>query len=374
MNTFPLKIVTPDGLIYSGEAQRLIVRTTEGDMAVMARHINCVAPLGMGRATVVGPDGSRRHAACIGGILSVVDGEVNLVPTTFEWAESIDAARAQASMERADQLQQNMEVERKRRKAAHMETLYKEQLISREDYLEAKEDYQLALKKHALIGKRISQDAKYRKVQTAQMTDNLDNMRRNLEMVRERKAKLNICSAIDGEVGSLDVELGQNIAPGQKIGVVNDMTDYKIQAMCNEHYIDRVHKGLTANFSQNGKTYAVTVSKVFPEVKDGRFKIELRFTGKRPENIRTGQTYYLDLQLGASSQALVIPKGTFFSTTAGAWIFVLDKSGKKAYRRKITLGRQNPKFYEVIEGLELGEKVITSGYEGFKEGETLRIR
>ena len=104
MSTFPLKIVTPDGLIYSGEAQRLIVRTTEGDMAVMARHINCVAPLGRGRATVVGPDGSRRHAACIGGILSVVDGEVNLVPTTFEWAESIDAARAQASMERAERV------------------------------------------------------------------------------------------------------------------------------------------------------------------------------------------------------------------------------------------------------------------------------
>ena len=104
MSTFPLKIVTPDGLIYSGEAQRLIVRTTEGDMAVMARHINCVAPLGMGRATVVGADGERRHAACIGGILSVVDGEVNLVPTTFEWAESIDAARAQASMERAERV------------------------------------------------------------------------------------------------------------------------------------------------------------------------------------------------------------------------------------------------------------------------------
>ncbi len=307
--------------------------------------------------------------------------DLQILNAESELAEKQNMLRnTQISMEqealtnRNDQLQQDMEVERKRRKAAHMETLYKEQLISREDYLEAKEDYLLAQKKHALIGKRISQDAKYRKAQTAQMTDNLDNMRRNLEMVRERKAKLNICSAIDGEVGSLDVELGQNIAPGQKIGVVNDMTDYKIQAMCNEHYIDRVHKGLTANFSQNGKTYTVTVSKVFPEVKDGRFKIELRFTGKRPENIRTGQTYYLDLQLGASSQALVIPKGTFFSTTAGAWIFVLDKSGKKAYRRKITLGRQNPKFYEVIEGLEAGEKVITSGYEGFKEGETLRIK
>ena len=168
--------------------------------------------------------------------------DLQILNAESELAEKQNMLRnTQISMEqealtnRNDQLQQDMEVERKRRKASHMETLYKEQLISREDYLEAKEDYQLALKKHALIGKRISQDAKYRKAQTAQMTDNLDNMRRNLEMVRERKAKLNICSAIDGEVGSLDVELGQNIAPGQKIGVVNDMTDYKIQAMCNEH-------------------------------------------------------------------------------------------------------------------------------------------
>ena len=107
MSTFPLKIVTPDGLIYNGNAQRLIVRTVEGDMAVMARHINCVAPLGMGRATVVDANGDRRYAACIGGILSVVDGEVNLVPTTFEWAESIDAARAKASMERAEKILNN---------------------------------------------------------------------------------------------------------------------------------------------------------------------------------------------------------------------------------------------------------------------------
>ena len=109
MSTFPLKIVTPDGLLYDGEAQRLIVRTTEGDMAVMARHINCVAPLGMGRATLVDADGNRRYAACIGGMLSVQDGRVSLVPTTFEWAESIDAARAQLSQERAEKILKDQE-------------------------------------------------------------------------------------------------------------------------------------------------------------------------------------------------------------------------------------------------------------------------
>ena len=109
MSTFPLKIVTPDGLIFDGEAQRLIVRTSEGDMAVMARHINYVVPLGMGRATVVDADGNRRYAACIGGMLAVQNGEVSLVPTTFEWAESIDAARAQLSLERAEKVLNNQE-------------------------------------------------------------------------------------------------------------------------------------------------------------------------------------------------------------------------------------------------------------------------
>ena len=109
MSTFPLKIVTPDGLIFDGEAQRLIVRSTTGDIAILARHINCVAPLGMGRATLVDTDGNRRYAACIGGMLSVQDGAVSLVPTTFEWAESIDAARAQLSMERAEKVLKNKE-------------------------------------------------------------------------------------------------------------------------------------------------------------------------------------------------------------------------------------------------------------------------
>ena len=307
--------------------------------------------------------------------------DLQILNAESELAEKQNMLRnTQISMEqesltnRNDQLQQDMEVERKRRNAQHMEALYKEQLVSREDMLQAKEDYELARKKHALIGRRISQDAKYRKAQTAQMTDNLDNMRRNLEMVRERKAKLNVCSAIDGEVGSLDVELGQNISPGQKIGVVNDMSGYKVQAMCNEQYIDRVHKGLGATFTQNGRTYRLNVSKVYPEVRDSRFKIDLCFAGTRPSNIRTGQTYYINLQLGEQKPALLIPKGTFFSATAGAWIFVLDKSGCKAYRRNITLGRQNPQYYEVLEGLEPGEKVITSGYESFGKSEKLRIK
>ena len=211
------------------------------------------------------------------------------------------------------------------------------------------------------------------RTQMDQMGDNLEAMQKNVQLVRQRKEKLNIRSTISGEIGLLDVELGQSIQAGQKIGVINDLSDFKVQAQVDEHYIDRVKPGLTATFDQNGKHYLLQVRKVYPEVRDGRFRIDFVFKGVRPGNIRTGQTYYVDLQLGQSKQAIIIPKGTFYSVTGGQWIFVLDKSGKKAYRRKITIGRQNPQYYEVIEGLEPGEQVIVSGYEAYKDNEILML-
>ncbi len=266
-----------------------------------------------------------------------------------------------------------MDVSRKKRLHEQNERLYREKLISREVYLQAKEDYELSLKKQQLIGERLKKDDQYRSIQMDQMEDNLANMRRNVVLVRERKQKLEVRSAIDGELGLLDVELGQSIQPGQKIGQLNDLSDYKVQAQIDEHYIDRVRQGLMASFSRGDKKYQLQVRKVFPEVREGKFRCDFTFQGERPENIRTGQTYYIDLELGQPEQAVIIPRGTFFQTTGGQWIFVLDKSGTKAYRRNIRIGRQNPQFYEVLEGLEPGERVITNGYEAFKDNEVLDI-
>ncbi|ERJ99048.1 efflux RND transporter periplasmic adaptor subunit [Hoylesella pleuritidis] len=270
--------------------------------------------------------------------------------------------------------QLSMDMQAKKRAYLHQTALQKEQLNSREEYLKSKEDYELSSQKHALIQQRLKKDAQLRRSQMEQMSENLSSMLRNVQLVRKRKERLDVRSQIDGEVGQLDIELGQSIVPGQKIGVINDLSDYKVEAKIDEHYIDRVHSGLTATFEQNGKRYELTVRKVYPEVKDGRFKIDFVFRGKRPNNIRTGQTYYIDLQLGESKQAVLIPKGTFYSVTGGNWIFVLDKKGQKAYRRNIRIGRQNPAYYEVIEGLEPGERVIVSGYEGYKDNEILILK
>lgn len=270
--------------------------------------------------------------------------------------------------------QLSMDMQAKKRAYLHQTALQKEQLNSREEYLKSKEDYELSSQKHTLIQQRLKKDAQLRRSQMEQMSENLSSMLRNVQLVRKRKERLDVRSQINGEVGQLDIELGQSIVPGQKIGVINDLSDYKVEAKIDEHYIDRVHSGLTATFEQNGKCYELTVRKVYPEVKDGRFKIDFVFRGKRPNNIRTGQTYYVDLQLGESKQAVLIPKGTFYSVTGGNWIFVLDKNGQKAYRRNIRIGRQNPAYYEVIEGLEPGERVIVSGYEGYKDNEILILK
>ena len=273
-----------------------------------------------------------------------------------------------------EQAQLDMDTQRKQRNYEQNKRLYQEKLISKEDYLQSQEDYQLSAKKRSLVSKRLKQDSIYRTVQMDQMEDNLQNMRRNVVLVRQRKDKLEIRSAIDGELGLLDVELGQSIQPGQKIGQLNDLSDYKVQAQIDEHYIDRVRQGLTATFSRGDKLYQLQVRKVYPEVREGKFRCDFIFRGDRPENIRTGQTYYIDLELGQPEQAIIIPRGTFFQTTGGQWIFVMDKSGQKAYRRPIRVGRQNPQHYEILEGLEPGERVVTSGYEAFKDNEILVLK
>lgn len=275
---------------------------------------------------------------------------------------------------RTEQATLDTDCDRKRRAYEQNARLYKERLISKEVYLQSREDYNLARRKQSLISQRLKQDSLYRHVQMAQMEDNLDNMRKNVLLVRDRKNKLEVRSAIDGELGLLDVELGQNIAAGQNIGQINDLSDFKVQAQIDEHYIDRVRPGLSASFSRDGKTYLLRVRKVYPEVRNGTFRTDFVFIGERPAQMRSGQTFYVELALGKSQQATLIPRGTFFQTTGGNWIFVLDKSGRKAYRRNISIARQNPQYYEVTDGLEPGERVITSGYEAFKDNDVLVIK
>ena len=275
---------------------------------------------------------------------------------------------------RQEMLQLDLEVARKMRAYEQNKELFKEELVARETYLQSKEDYELALARRSLVRERQKQDSLYRTVQVAQLDENLRSMQLNMQLIRERVGNLKVKAPIDGEVGMLNVVLGQTLSQGGAIGQINDLSAYKVTAMVDEHYIDRVVTGLTASFMRQDKGYDMLLKKVYPEVREGRFKIDLTFNGELPDNIRTGQTYNLNLQLGQPVEAVYIPRGAFFQKTGGRWIYVVDEASGKAYRREIRIGRQNPRFYEVLDGLSKGEKVITSSYDNFGDNEVLILK
>ncbi len=272
---------------------------------------------------------------------------------------------------RQNVLEYGMQVDRLRRAYEQQKALYEDKLIAKEEYLKAEEDYKLAKQKYDLMAERSKQDSLYRGTQIDRMEESLENMQLNMSMIRRRKSNLIVKAPIDGELGLLDVVLGQSIAAGTKIGQINSVGTYKVEAQIDEHYIDRVIAGLEATFERQGETYSTVIRKVYPEVRDGKFKAEFKFDGEQPVNIRSGQTYYLNLQLGQLEESVIIPRGTFYQKTGGKWIYVVIKEGTKAVKLEIRIGRQNPQYYEVIKGLEHGEKVITSGYDSYGDNDVL---
>ena len=272
---------------------------------------------------------------------------------------------------RQNLLEYGTQVERLRRAYVQQKALYEDRLTAREEYLKAEEDYRLAQQKYELLCERSRQDSLFRGTQVDRMEESLENMLLNMQMIRRRKGKLVVKAPIDGELGLLDVALGQSIASGTRIGQINSVGSYKVEAQIDEHYIDRVAAGLSATFERQGETYATVIRKVYPEVRDGKFKADFKFDGEQPANIRSGQTYYLNLQLGLPEDAVLIPRGGFYQRTGGKWIYVMDKDEARAVKRDIRIGRQNPQYYEVLEGLAPGEKVIVSGYETYGDSDVL---
>lgn len=328
--------------------------------------------------TILIEEGSIVHAGDPILILSNDNLDLEILNSEAELAEKENILRnTMIQMEqqklsvKQEEMTLQLEVKRNRRNYEQQAALYADKLIAREEYLKAKEDYELSEQKYALVKERGVQDSLYRSVEIKQMEESLDNMRLNMGMIRNRKSNLTIKAPIDGELGLLDVVLGQSISAGTKIGQINSIGSYKVEAQIDEHYIDRVIQGLQATFERQGGNYSMEIRKVYPEVREGKFQADFKFDGEQPDNIRTGQTYYLNLQLGQPVDAILIPRGTFYQKTGGKWIYVLSNDGSKAVRREIRIGRQNPQFYEIIEGLEPGEKVITSSYDNFGDSDVL---
>jgi len=266
------------------------------------------------------------------------------------------------------------EIERKERNYQQNSILIKDSLISREEFIRSKEDLEMAKHSQALFIERQKQDSIFRSVNVETLKNDLLNMRKNLALVRGRVENLNVTAPIDGELGLLSPEIGQSINRGENMGQINVLTSYKVTAQIDEHYIDRVRTQLTATLDRQGSEFNLIVRRVYPEVRNGTFKIDMIFRDSMPNNIRTGQTYYTSLQLGQPKVSVLVPIGGFFQETGGQWIFVLDPTESFATKRDISIGRKNPRYYEVLEGLKPGEKVIVSGYETFGKNEKLILK
>jgi HlyD family secretion protein len=266
------------------------------------------------------------------------------------------------------------DIERKERNFHQNEILIKDNLISKEEYIRSKEDLEMAIQSKELFIERQTQDSIFRSVNVETMKNDLVNMRKNLSLVKDRVKNLNVSAPVDGQLGLLTPEIGQNINKGENMGQINVLTSYKVTAQIDEHYIDRVRAQLDATLDRQNNKFNLSVRRVYPEVRNGTFKIDMIFRDSMPDNIRTGQTYYISLQLGQPKRSVLVPIGGFFQETGGQWIFVLDPTESFAIKRNISIGRKNPKYYEVLEGLKPGEKVIVSGYETFGKNEKLILK
>jgi len=265
------------------------------------------------------------------------------------------------------------ELELFKRNYSQNKELYSDELISKEEYLVSKEKFNLAQKQYTIAKRQANNDEDMKSTSFRELDADLNRMQKTLKMVYERLDHLNVRAPVDGQLGFLDAEIGQNISQGDRIGQVNILTNYKIEAMIDEHYIDRIKRDLSATLERNNTEYKLKLRKIYPEVRNGKFKIDLIFISEKPETIRSGQSYNIKLQLGASNDAVLIPRGNFFQKTGGQWIFVMNEDQSEAVRRFIKIGKQNSKYYEILDGLSGGDKVIVSGYKGFGESERVII-
>jgi len=271
-------------------------------------------------------------------------------------------------------LSSEYQLKKAKRKFEQNQSLYQEELIAKEEYLQAKEGYELAQKSYEVNKFQTLQDSLRKTTSIKDLRRDLERMKKTLGMEYERIDNLNVKATTDGQLGMLQAEIGKQIGRGQNIGQINVLTNFKIESTIDEHYIDRIKHGLSGTFQRNNIVYNLTLKKVYPEVRDGKFKIDLIFSNAKPTNIRTGQSYYIKLQLGTPMDALLVPRGAFFQSTGGQWAYVLDASGEFATKRTIKIGKQNPKYYEVIEGLSPNEQVIISSYDTYGDSDKLVLK
>jgi len=268
----------------------------------------------------------------------------------------------------------NYEILKSKRIYERYEILMGKDLISQQEYDDARDSYQYLLKRRELTIESHHQDSIFRAVQIKNLEESLDRMQENLRLIRLNLENLTVKAPISGQLTSLVPEIGESIGKGERIGQIDVLDGFKVRVEVDEHYIARINPGQEGEFDFNGRSYRLVIRKIYPEVTEGRFEVDMLFTGEEPEGIRRGQTLHIRLELGGLSEAVMLARGGFYQKTGGQWVFVVNQDGSMAEKRDIRLGRQNTEKFEVLAGLKPGERVITSSYDTYGDVDKLVLK
>ncbi|MBK9176162.1 MAG: efflux RND transporter periplasmic adaptor subunit [Flavobacteriales bacterium] len=253
------------------------------------------------------------------------------------------------------------------------ESLKDKGMVAEQEIARSREEFQLAQERRRLLVANIRNDSLFRRTQEGQIASSLDLIQDNLGFLHRALENLTVKAPIAGTLSGLRAEIGQTVAQGSRIAQIDMLDALKLRARVPEHYVSRVYQGLEATFAFAGRDFQLTVAKVFPDVSNGEFDVDFHFNGEAPEAVKRGQTVQVRLQLSEDMEAIMLPRGPFFQDTGGQWVYVLDAEGK-ATKREVKLGRQNPDMYEVTEGLQPGDRVVTSRYAAFNDADELIIQ
>ncbi len=307
-------------------------------------------------------------------LLEITNSEAQVVRAINE----LRTARLQMDQTRLNYKQQIIELDitvtQSRRLYENNKLLREQGHISREEFDQSREAYESSNELYDLVLENFRNDSLYRSIQINSLEKSVESMETSMEIIQRRMENLNIKASVDGELASLNPEIGEVVTYGTRVGTINILDSYKLRVDIDEHYIARIQSGLTGECDFASTPYTGVITKVYPEVQNGRFAVDMVFTEEVPAQIRIGQTSRIRLQLGESKEGVLLTKGGFYQTTGGQWVFVLDESEEFAVKRDISIGRQNPRYYEVLGGLEPGEKVIVSSYQNYADHDKLILK
>jgi HlyD family secretion protein len=313
--------------------------------------------------------------------LSNTDLELSLITqetSVYNLLMQMQIAQNNARQNTISKLNQSVDVESQLREAKRVyamnKTLFEGQAISEQEYRESENNYRYLVEKQKLTVEILRQDSIASAQQMEQVTQSYEGAKNGLNLMRRKFSGLTVCAPVDGQLTSLDAEIGQSKSKGERIGQLDVLSGVKVRVEVDEHYISRIYAGLEGQYKQGDSLYTLAIKKVYTQVSSGRFAVDMLFRGAAPEGIRRGQSLQIRIALGDESEAVLIPRGGFYQQTGGKWIFKLTADGSRAFRKEVRIGRQNPDYYEVLEGLEPEDKVVVNSYENYGDAEELRIR